>query len=110
MDLQLGLYLNASGKQNPDVCRNYHHGNENSEAANDSIQSSKKQIKRNILEYIRSSGDTGATCDEIEFALGLSHQCCSARCTELKKSNKVYVDGKRLTRSRCSAAVLKAAE
>lgn len=103
--MQQELYLTAP--KNPDICRNFHGGNKNSEAANDSIQSQKQIIRKKILEYIKSCPE-GATCEEIEIALGIAHQSCSARCTELKSLNLVYQDGGRLTRSNRRAAVLKA--
>lgn len=37
-----------------------------------------------ILDFIRSKGLHGATCDEVEAALELPHQTCSARFCELK--------------------------
>lgn len=108
MDMQLGLYLTDS--KLPDICRNNHGGNEFSEEANASLQNTKKIIRKTILDYIRGCGEHGATCEEIEIALTIPHQSCSARCTELKNLKLVYQDGGRLTRSKRRAAVLKAVE
>ncbi|HYE07690.1 MAG TPA: prepilin-type N-terminal cleavage/methylation domain-containing protein [Planctomycetota bacterium] len=38
-----------------------------------------------ILDFIRSKGNHGATCDEAEVALELPHQTCSARFFDLKE-------------------------
>ena len=38
-----------------------------------------------ILAFIRRRGLHGATCDEAEVELGLSHQTCSARFYDLKE-------------------------
>jgi hypothetical protein len=38
-----------------------------------------------ILSFIRMRGLNGATCDEAEASLGLSHQSCSARFYDLKE-------------------------
>lgn len=38
-----------------------------------------------ILDYLRSRGIDGASCDETERALGMSHQTCSARFRDLSR-------------------------
>jgi Mn-dependent DtxR family transcriptional regulator len=95
---QLGLF---------DICRNRHRGNRHSESANASIAGAKEQIRSKILDYIREQGVDGATCEEIERALELSHQTASARCSELKKDGLVLIQGERKTKSGRSAAVLR---
>lgn len=96
---QIGLF---------DICRNYHGGNPESEAANVIAHKSSAQIRSKILEYVRACGLDGATCDQIEIALELSHQTASARCADLKRL-KMIVDsgGRRETRTGSKAAVLK---
>lgn len=46
-----------------------------------------------ILAFIRSRGVDGATCDEVEVALGMSHQTCSARFTDLKIARHIETLG-----------------
>ncbi len=96
---QLGLF---------DICRNYHGGNACSEEANARIHHDKAAIRNQILKYIRDCGADGATCDQIEIALELSHQTASARCAELKKL-KLVIDsgGRRETRTGSKAAILR---
>jgi hypothetical protein len=38
-----------------------------------------------VLAYIESCGERGATCDEAELALGMSHQTASARISEMSR-------------------------
>lgn len=87
-----------------DICENNHGGNPESYAARSSLNSS--EIRRRVLGFIQARGPQGATSDEIEQALGLSHQTASARCSELKAEGKVCVVGSRKTRSGSKASVL----
>ena len=89
-----------------DVCRNNHGGNENSEAANNAIAGAKISLRNQILNYIRKQGGRGATCEEIEQALNMSHQTVSARCSELKARKLIISMGKRETSSGCRADIL----
>lgn len=62
-----------------------------------------------VLGVIRARGSQGATDDEIEVALGLSHQTASARRRELVLAGEVVeAGGKRLTRSGSPAKVWRA--
>jgi hypothetical protein len=54
-----------------------------------------KKLRVRILDYIRSCGLAGATCEEAEINLGLSHQTVSARISELSKHS---VHGGRIER------------
>lgn len=59
-----------------------------------------------ILDYIRLQGLDGATTDEVEVALGLSHQTASARMRDLKVSEDIESLGEvRKTRTGCRAIV-----
>lgn len=87
----------------PDICRNQHHGNPESEAANASVQPSKARMQARILELL---AEQPRTCDELEVLTGWSHQSCSARCAELLQAHRVMRNGKRPTRSGRMAAVL----
>lgn len=44
--------------------------------------------------------------DPVEIALGMSHQSCSARVSELNMRGRIQIIGKRPTRTGCNAAVL----
>ncbi len=89
-----------------DICRTHHGGNEDSEAANASIDEHKHAIRERIFGYLKES--QGAICDEAEEALGLRHQTCSARITELLAAKRVHrTQEKRKTRSGRMAAVIR---
>lgn len=84
-----------------DITANYHCGNPYSTAAHASIVPAKSIQRARIRAYVGARGKHGATCDEIEQALQLSHQAASARCTELLKSGGLvwHDQAKRRTRS-----------
>lgn len=46
-----------------------------------------------IIGEIARHPKTGATCDELELLLGLSHQTCSARIRQCAKSRMVRDSG-----------------
>lgn len=83
-----------------------------SKAAADAIENIAGNLREECFNFIRSRGKTGATADEVEAALNLRHQTCSARVNELATSTKqiVKTDSTRLTRSRRKAAVYVASE
>lgn len=87
-----------------DICANNHGGNENSGEARQRTNAAAD--RRRILAAIQAAGHDGKTCDELEAQLGLSHQSCSARCSELKRSGAVRERGYRLTRTGSKAGVL----
>lgn len=94
-----------------DICRNYHGGNPESEAANE--ETLKSRDRKRIHDVLLSAGLQGRTCDELEIVTGLSHQTCSARCSELlrdgiivRKPDPVLKYMRRPTRTGCQAAVL----
>ena len=91
-----------------DICAGRHRGNPESEAAHERIRGRKAALCTDIVGFVRGRG--GATCYEIEIGIGLSHQTCSARCSELKRSGQLVPTGeKRRTASGSLAAVLRAA-
>ncbi len=60
-------------------------GSDTSEDAAKAISPpTKSQMRGRVLDVIRMKGALGATCDELEFALSIIHQTCSARVTELR--------------------------
>lgn len=91
-----------------DVTANYHRGNPQSRAAHDSIVSSKDQQRGRIMALLKLR-PAGLTCDEAEVLLGMRHQSCSARFSELKRDGLIAPDGTRATRSGRFAAIYKPA-
>jgi predicted ArsR family transcriptional regulator len=87
------------------LCAAYHGGAKTSVEAFRSVSTSARNAQQlSILEFIKSRGS--ATCDEAEVALGISHQACSARVTELLKSKRIsFGEETRPTRSGRSARV-----
>ena len=68
------------------------------------MEGSAEQLRGRVLVEIRVRG--GATCDEVECALGLRHQTASARICELSEEGRVADSGeRRLTRSGRKAVV-----
>ena len=93
---------------NEDVCAGRHGGDEYSAAANDRIAEDKNRLRNLIYSYIETCCEArGATCEEVERALGLRHQTASARITELRKSGRlINIPGeRRYTRSGATARV-----
>jgi len=64
------------------------------------------QVREQIFGYIDSCA-TGATCDEVERALGLRHSTASARIRELHQDGRLRYDAEqtRLTSAGCPARV-----
>ena len=93
-----------------DICQNIHGGNPESVAAH--AVTPKQRDRRLVISSLYKRGPHGATCDEMEAELGLSHQTCSARCSDLLKlqwiARKQLGAGyeKKKTRTGRSAAVL----
>ncbi|HCU25405.1 MAG TPA: hypothetical protein DF383_10320 [Deltaproteobacteria bacterium] len=66
------------------------------------------KLRNLVLGFIDSRGEIGATCDEAEQKLNLSHQCCSARIRELYQDGLIEDSGeRRKTRSGRKAIVWK---
>jgi len=88
-----------------------HNNTETSMDAASSIETVLGKMQTDVLNFVRSSQE-GATCDEIEAALGYKHQTASARLNDLTKLGlvcfKYDAAGKafrRLTRSGRGARV-----
>lgn len=84
----------------------YVRGSETSKAAASSLNESVlTQLKRRIYFYACLQPN-GIICDEIEVALGLSHQTASARIRELEMSGWLTkTDERRHTRSKRGAFI-----
>jgi len=94
-----------------DITGNHHGGNEFSVAAHESIKGNKARDQAKIWNHVESLGESGATCDEIEVSLGMSHQTASARVSEMKRSGRLKLNGeKRSTRTGRNAGVYVASE
>lgn len=94
-----------------DVTASRHGGNRESAEASASIEQDKARLRRMVVQFVRDRGERGATCDEIELGLGMSHQTTSARVTEAKAIGLLSrTEERRPTRSGRNAAVLVATE
>lgn len=84
-----------------DITRNYHKGNKYSAAAFESETPRKKaKDKMRIRELmLRIDPKIGVTSDEAEVELGMSHQTCSPRFTDMKRDGELEWVGERPTRS-----------
>ena len=78
---------------------------ETSGEAAESMEASVPRLEGMVLRYIKDQGSRGATCDEAEQGLNLSHQCCSARINGLMKKGIIKATTKRKTRSGRNAYV-----
>jgi hypothetical protein len=89
-----------------DVTAAFHGGNPESVDADASIEQDKARLRRMVIDYVQSCGAFGATCAEVELALGLAHQTASPRVTEARALGLLTRTGERRpTRSGRHAAV-----
>lgn len=94
-----------------DITASFHGGNAESAEAYASIEEAKPTVRRKVAAFVRQRGPAGATADEVERGLRLSHQTVSARFTELKRLGTLAPTGERRpTRHGRSAAVLVATD
>ncbi len=86
-------------------------GSDTSRAAAASIRVTVSSKRGRVLAFVLERRAKGATCDEVEEALEMSHQTASARVYELRGA-KLIVDStnRRVTRSGGFAAVYVAPE
>ena len=82
-----------------DICARNHGGNECSKQAN--RVTAKAKDRNRIIAHLLFGTD--ATCDEVEIALEMNHQTCSARFSELKREGIIVPTVKRATRTGCKA-------
>lgn len=89
-----------------DPTARYHGGNRESVEAWKSVRDHVGTTRLWVVRYVHKQYARGATCDEIETVLGLSHQTASARVTEAKARGEIVPNGKRRpTRTGRQAAV-----
>ena len=95
-----------------DICANRHGGSPTSSEAHASLgRMALETLRAKVAGFVRSRGTSGATCEEIEAAMGLRHQTASARCAELKRLGILRDSGRRRpTSSGRPASVLEFAE
>lgn len=94
MSAQLGLY-DLYGGVPP-----HERSSGTSRAAAISVTETAGTLRSKVLAHVRSCGPAGATCDEVEEALGLRHQTASARMRELALKSMIVMAGeRRVTRS-----------
>jgi predicted transcriptional regulator len=90
-----------------DITAKYHRGNSESIKAKELSLTNANRDRQRIIGLAQARGDAGITCDEAERLLGLSHQTCSARFSELKRDGILMAtDQTRKTRSNASARVM----
>lgn len=81
-------------------------GSDTSEAAAASMEEAAPLLRERVLCFFIAQGQRGATDDEVELALGLSHQTASARRRELELGGKIQkTPNRRKTRSGRTAGV-----
>lgn len=88
-----------------------HNGVSTSIAAAESMREHSVRILTHVVSYIEGCAAFGATSDEAELALGLSHQTCSARFHQAHRSGLIIRTAfKRRTRSGRDAFVYRYAK
>jgi hypothetical protein len=55
-----------------------------SQAAARSLAGVAETLTEKVYAFVEAQGDAGATCDEVEIALGLRHQTASSRMWDLE--------------------------
>lgn len=89
-----------------DITGGRHGGNRESTEAHLSVKEHAGALRLLVVRFIYRQKEHGATCDEVEKALLLSHQTASARITEAKARAEIMASGERRpTRSGRKAAV-----
>lgn len=78
-----------------DICENNHGGDEQSEAAFDSMSESAAALRAVMYTLIDQRGTFGAITDELEALLGLLNQTASPRMSELKAQERIIWNGER---------------
>jgi hypothetical protein len=71
-----------------------------------SIESDSAQMRYRVLREIKRRGEQGATCDEIERALRMIHQTCSARVRELFLRSEIEDSGRKRETPRGRRAIV----
>lgn len=88
----------------PDICRNKHGGNTESELANLRVHNRKAIDRARILAYADFMGNYGVTLHEVMSALDMKAQTASARLADLKADVELVRKGD-LRRDGCGVFV-----
>jgi len=94
----------------PDICTNRHGGNEESLEASRSLDGGvtadgsyeppvKPLLRLQVESLLACAGPRGLTSEDVEAALGLSHQTASARLTEILARGYGFKGERRITKS-----------
>jgi hypothetical protein len=76
------------------------HGSDTSMAAATEIEAVGPLLRRAVYAWVCRRGERGATCDEVEVAMGMPHQTASARLRELEMLKELdKTNEKRRTRT-----------
>ena len=87
----------------------YAKGSDTSRQAAESMEEIAPTIRQRVYNFVLNQGEFGTTDDEIEIALGLTHQTASARRRKLVQIGAVYkTEQRRKTRSGRNATVWRA--
>jgi hypothetical protein len=90
--------------------RDGHRSRATSRLAAASMKASVEGLRNRVLGAIRHLGDHGASCDDVEMVLDMTHQTASARVHELAWAGFIQDSGRqRKTRSGRAAIVWVAA-
>lgn len=83
-----------------------HNNTDTSKLAAEEIKVHLGRLQSQVYSYILKQGHSGATCEEVERALGLGHQTASPRIYELRHKGKLKDSGhRRLTTKKRLAIV-----
>lgn len=89
----------------PDICRNKHGANLESEMANLRVHSRKEVDRARIIKFRDSRGDQGITLVDVCQILGLKPQTASARLSELKADGELERKEPNERRDHCAVFV-----
>ncbi len=94
-----------SNTREMDVTENRHGGADTSIEAHKSTTADKRKAqRRQIFEFIRGTQDFGAISEEVQNALDIPHQTCSARISEMCRDGLLRYAKARRNTSRGKAA------
>lgn len=79
----------------PDICRNNHGGNCNSESANSRLHPHKPNLRERVKQYVQSCCGRGATLSETSEHLGMLPHQLSGRFSELLAKQEIQIRGSR---------------
>src|SRR5262245_66132246 len=77
-----------------DICANRHKGNERSQDANRDTAPRKLRARERLLQAWEAYGAEGTIAEVVGDVLGMRHQTCSARCSELKRDGLLVRTGR----------------